>query len=100
MKKMIMWCVLLWSSQVCLALEPYVQGDKLAGADLSAQLAQIEKKLQAEGFTVIGRHTPKGLPGYASLVITDPDMLTAIRTIGGSAIVASGIRVVCKTTAL
>ena len=63
MKKMIMWCVLLWSSQVCLALEPYVQGDKLAGADLSAQLAQIEKKLQAEGFTVIGRHTPKGLPG-------------------------------------
>lgn len=93
MKKMIMWCVLLWSSQVCLALEPYVQGDKLAGADLSAQLAQIEKKLQAEGFTVIGRHTPQGLPGYASLVITDPDMLTAIRTIGGSAIVASGIRV-------
>ena len=93
MKKLILWCVLLCSAQVCLALAPYVKGDKLPGADLPAQLAQLEKKLQAEGFTVIGRHTPKGLPGHASLVVTDPAMLEAIRTIGGSAVIASGIRV-------
>ncbi len=93
MKNLILWCVLLCSSQVCLALAPYVHGDKLPGVDLPTQLTQIEKKLQAEGFTVIGRHTPRGLPGHASLVVTDRAMLAAIRTIGGSTIVASGIRV-------
>ena len=93
MKKLILWCVLLCSTQVCLALAPYLQASKLPAADLSTQLAQVEKKLQAEGFTVIGRHTPKGLPRYASLVVTDPSVLEAIRTIGGSAVIASGIRV-------
>ena len=93
MKNLILWCVLLCSSQVCLALAPYVKGDRLPGANLPAQLSQLEKKLQAEGFTVVGRHTPKGLPGHASLVVTDPAMLEAIRTIGGSAVIASGIRV-------
>lgn len=93
MKNLILWCVLLFSSQVCLALAPYVKGDKVPGADLPAQLAQVEKKLQSEGFTVIGRHMPKGLPGHASLVVTDPAILAAIRTIGGSAVIASGIRV-------
>ena len=93
MKKLVLWCVLLCSAQLCLALAPYVQGNKLPGADLPTQLAQLEKKLQAEGFTAIGRHPPKGLPGHASLVVTDPAMLEAIRTIGGSAVIASGIRV-------
>ena len=93
MKKLILWCVLLCSTQVCLALAPYLQASKFPAADLSTQLAQVEKKLQAEGFTVIGRHTPKGLPRYASLVVTDPSVLEAIRTIGGSAVIASGIRV-------
>jgi len=93
MKNLVLWCVLLCSSQVCLALAPYVKGDRLPGANLPAQLSQLEKKLQAEGFTVVGRHTPKGLPGHASLVVTDPAMLEAIRTIGGSAVIASGIRV-------
>lgn len=93
MKKLFLWCVLLCSSQACLALAPYVQGSKLPAADLSTQVAQVEKKLQAEGFTVIGKHTPKGLPGHASLVVTDPAVLEAIRTIGGSAVIASGIRV-------
>ncbi len=93
MKNLILWCVLLCSSQVCLALAPYVKGDNLPGADLPAQLTQLEKKLQAEGFTTIGRHIPKGIPGHASLVVTDPAILSAIRNIGGSAVVASGIRV-------
>ena len=93
MKNLILWCVLLCSSQACLALAPYLKADKLPGADLTTQLAQVEKKLQAEGFTTIGRHIPKGLPGHASLVVTDPAILAAIRAIGGSAVIASGIRV-------
>lgn len=93
MKHFILWCVVLCSSQACLALEPYVLGDKLPSADLSVQLDQVDKKLQAAGFTVVGRHTPSGTPGHASLVVTDPDMLAAVRTLGGSAIVAAAIRV-------
>ncbi len=93
MKKLLLWCALLCASQVCLALAPYLQGNRLPSADLPTLLTQVEKKLQAEGFTVIGRHMPKGLPGHASLVVTDPAMLEAIRTIGGSAVIASGIRV-------
>lgn len=93
MKKAVLWATLLLTTQVCLATAPYLHASKLPAADLSTQLAQVEKKLQAEGFTVIGRHTPKGLPAHASLVVTDPAMLDAIRTIGGSGIVAAGIRV-------
>jgi len=93
MKKLILSCILLCASQVSLALAPYFQGSKLPEADLPTQMALLEKKLDAEGFKVIGRHTPKGLPGRASLVVTDRAMLEAIRTIGGSAVVASGIRV-------
>lgn len=48
MKKLILWCVLLFSAQLCLALAPYVQGSKLPGADLPTQLAQLERKLQAK----------------------------------------------------
>ena len=93
MKKLFLLGALLFSTQVCLALAPYMQASKLAAADLPTQMAQVEKKLQAEGFTVIGTHTPKGIPGHASLVVTDSAMLEAIRTIGGSAVIASGIRV-------
>ena len=93
MKKALLWCTLLLSTQVCLATAPYFQASKLPAADLTTQLAQVEKKLQAEGFTVIGRHTPKGLPTHASLVVTDPAMLEAIQTMGGSGIIAAGIRV-------
>jgi len=93
MKKLILWLVLLCASHACLALAPYVHAAKLAEAELPTQLALIEKKLTAEGFTVIGLHAPKGLPGRASLVVTDRAVLESVRTIGGSAIIASGIRV-------
>ena len=93
MKKLLLSCVFLFSSQACLALAPYLQGAKLAPADLSQQLALVEKKLMAEGFAVVGRHTPPGLAGRASLVVTDPAVLEAIHTIGGAAIVGAGIRV-------
>ena len=97
MKELLLGCVLLLSAQVGLATAPYLQGSKQIAADLSTQLAQVEKKLQAEGFTVIGRHAPKGLATHASLVVTDPAMLEAIRSAGGSAIVAAGIRVGVKS---
>jgi hypothetical protein len=93
MNKLLLCALLLCSTQLALALAPYKLGSKLPAAELSAQLNQLEKKLQAEGFSVLGRHTPKGLNDYASLVLSDPALLEAIHGIGGSSIVASGIRV-------
>lgn len=93
MKQLILWCALLFWSQLSFALAPYLKGDKVAGADLSARVEQLEKKLQAEGFTLAGRHLPKGLTDRATVVVTDPAMLTAIRKAGGSTVIASAIRV-------
>jgi len=94
MKRLLLGAALLCAAQLSLALSPYTYASKLPAGDLSAQLAQVEKKLQAEGFTVLGQHTPKGVAGRASVVVSDPALLAAIRATGpSSAIVASGIRV-------
>jgi hypothetical protein len=93
-KQLLLGAALLCAAQLCLALSPYNHATKLPAADLPTQLAQVEKKLQAEGFTVIGQHTPKGVAGRASLVVSDPAMLAAIRASGpSSSIVAAAIRV-------
>jgi hypothetical protein len=93
MKQLILWSVLLFWSQLSLALAPYIKGDKVAAADLTARVDLLEKKLQAEGFILAGRHLPKGLTDHATVVVTDPAMLAAIRKAGGSAVIASAIRV-------
>ena len=93
MKQLILWCVLLFWSQLSFGLAPYLKGDKVAGADLTARIDQLEKKLQAEGFTLAGRHLPKGMADHATVVVTDAAMLTAIRKAGGSTVIASAIRV-------
>lgn len=94
MKKFLLGCVLLCAAQFGWALPPYLQAGKLPAAELSTQLSQVEKKLKSEGFTVLGKHTPKGIAGYATLVVSDPDMLEVIRASGAnSSIIAAGIRI-------
>ena len=94
MKQYLLGVALLCAAQLSLALAPYMHAGKLAAADLPAQLAQVEKKLQAEGFTLLGRHMPKGIAGQASVVVADPALLTAIRSAGPTrGIIAAGIRV-------
>lgn len=93
MKRLILCVLLVFVGQGALAVEPYVRASKLPPAEVPAQLAELERKLTAAGFTVIGRHMPKGIAQNGTLVITDPGILEAIRAIGGSAVVASGIRV-------
>lgn len=93
MKHLILWSVLLFWSQLSFALAPYIKGDKVAGTDLTARIDQLEKKLQAEGFTLAGRHLPKGMADHATVVVTDPAMLAAIRKAGGSTVIASAIRI-------
>jgi hypothetical protein len=78
------------------AIEPYLAGNPLTAADLPALMGQVEQKLRAEGFSVVGRHLPRGLGAQGSVVVTDRAMLDAIRSAGGVAIVAAGLRVGVK----
>lgn len=96
MKKLLIALATLVWAPLALAVTPYVAGDKVAAGDVKTALATVEKKLQAEGFEVIGRHTPKGLPNHASLIVTDKGMLDAIKAVGGQAVVGAGIRVGVK----
>ena len=97
MKKLFaMLCMVLWAP-FALALSPYIQANKVPGSDLKAVMAAVEDKLQAEGFSVVGRHTPGGVPGHGVVVVTDKGLLDAIRNIGGMAIIGAGIRVGVKS---
>ncbi|MCX8018816.1 MAG: hypothetical protein N2690_13115, partial [Rhodocyclaceae bacterium] len=87
MNKIITGVVLALVSLCAHALQPYFTGDKLAGGDLKAVMAAAEQKLSAAGFTVIGRHTPPGIPTHAALVVTEPGLSAALTQIGGSAVV-------------
>ena len=94
MKQYLVGFALLCAAQLSLALAPYMHAGKLPAADLPSHLTQVEKKLQAEGFTVLGRHMPKGVTGQGGVVVSDPALLTAIRATGPSrSIIAAGIRV-------
>ena len=97
MKQFVVGALLALWAQFSLALTPYLLGEKQAAADVKTQLAQVERKLQAEGFAVVGRHQPRGLPQHASLIVTDRALLEAIRGAGGVAIVGAGLRVGVKS---
>jgi hypothetical protein len=74
-------------------MSPYFEAPKVAAGDVKAAMAEVEKKLAAAGFDVVGRHQPKGLAQHGVVVATDPGLLAAVSAIGGTAIVAAPIRV-------
>ncbi|MFW5333107.1 hypothetical protein [Hydrogenophaga sp. ZJX-1] len=93
MKKLLLAGWLFMVVSTCQALSPYTSGTPLPAGELQAQMGAVEKKLQAEGFTLLGRHLPKGLQAGGVVLVTDSAMLQAIRASGGSGIVAAAIRV-------
>jgi len=96
MKKLIVGVALAAFSLLAHALQPYFSGDKLAAGDLNAVMTAVEQKLTGAGFTVIGRHTPPGIPGHGTVVVTEPGYSAALTEIGGHAIVGLPIRVGVK----
>jgi hypothetical protein len=96
MKRLIAGLALLFVALAANALQPYTTGNKVAGGDLKAAMGAAEQKLAAAGFTVIGKHFPKGLPDHASVVVTDAGLTEALKAIGGTAVVAIPIRVGVK----
>lgn len=88
-----LWLVLCLVAGHAWAIPPYWAGQSLTKADTSEQLSRVERKLQAAGFTILGRHTPKGLPDQGTVVFTDKRLLDAVRSAGEHAILAAGLRV-------
>lgn len=96
-KKLIGLVLLMLWAPVASALTPYILGDKVSGGDVSSVMAQVEKKLGAEGFTVIAKHSPKGVPQYGVIVTTEKGWLDAVHAMGGSTIACATIRVGVKS---
>lgn len=96
MKKILLGALLAFVSVFAHALQPYFYGDKVPGGDLKTAMAAAEQKLTAAGFTVVGRHTPPGIAGHGSIVVTEPGLTSALTQVGGKAIVGVPIRVGVK----
>jgi hypothetical protein len=86
----------LWAG-AAMAINPYIQGDKLAPGTASEVMAQAAKKLEAGGFTVVGEYSPEGLGNHGVVIATDPAMLDVIRKQGGATIAGAGLRVGVKS---
>jgi hypothetical protein len=93
LKRLLTALFALLLAPACWAVGPYLSGDALPAGDLPALMSQLERKLRDDGFTVVGRHLPRGLPKHGSVIVTDTALLQAIRTAGGPAILAAPIRV-------
>ena len=79
------------------AINPYIYGNKLDGAgNVQTVASAAEKRLEAQGFKVVGKYFPKNHAGYGVVVATDADMLKHIADKGEQTIVGAGIRVGVK----
>ncbi len=96
MKRWITGAACALASFAAFALQPYLSADKVAGGSLKTAMTATEQKLTAAGFTVIGRHTPTGLPDFGTIVVADGGLTAAVAQIGGSAIIGLPIRVGVK----
>jgi hypothetical protein len=78
------------------AINPYIHGDKLSGANVQAVASAAESKLEAQGFKLVGKYFIKGNPGVGTIVVTDAEMLKHIGEMGEQTIVGAGIRIGVK----
>jgi len=97
MLKFLATAVLLVSSSVSWAITPYIQAEKLKPAETAKVAEEVESKLKAAGFQVLGHYFPKQLPDYGVVVVADDGVLNDIRALGGANIVGAGIRVGVKS---
>lgn len=96
MKRLLVGIALATHAWFAIALQPYLSADKVAAGDLKAAISAVEQKLSSAGFQLLGRHTPKGLPQYGSVIVADATLVDAIKQVGGTAAVAAPIRVGVK----
>jgi len=89
------WAMLTLSSSVW-AISPYIQGDPVAAGSPQSVATAVEGKLKKGGFKVVGKYFPKGLTGFGVVIATDDEMLDAVGSVGGEAVLGSAIRIGVK----
>jgi hypothetical protein len=95
-KRWISTGALLLASASAWAISPYIEGDAVPAGSVQAAATAVEARLKSGGFKVIGKYFPQGLDGYGVVIATDPDMLDAVGSIGGPAVLGAAIRVGVK----
>lgn len=93
LRRFLFACLLGTYSLTAWAIAPYISGDRVQPGDLAMVAAEVEKKLTAAGFQVLGLYAPQSLPTHGVVVATDAGMLAKVREFGGASIVAAPIRV-------
>lgn len=78
------------------AINPYFYGDPLAAGNVHAVATSAEKRLEAEGFKVVGKYFPKHYLGHGIVIATDEAMLKEIAETGKQTIAGAAIRVGIK----
>lgn len=86
----------LLASAAAWAIHPYLYGEQLPSGSTQSVASSAEKRLEAEGFKVVGKYFPKNFPGHAILAATDEAMLKEIGETGKQTIAGAVIRVGVK----
>jgi hypothetical protein len=97
MRKTLLFMVTGLVSQMAWALTPYLYGDKVPAANVQSVATEVESKLKAAGFKVVGKYFPRHLDGYGVVIATDQTMLNEIGNAGGKTILDASIRVGIKS---
>ena len=97
MKKLLAALAALLLAPACLAVGPYLAGSSMPAGELPALMGRVEQKLRDDGFAVVGRHLPPGLPQHGSVIVTDPALNQAARKAGGTAVLATALRIGVKS---
>ena len=87
-------CLLISAS--AWAINPYLYGDPLSAGNVQVVAASAEKRLEAEGFKVVGKYFPKHYPGHGIVIATDEAILKEIAETGKQTIASAAIRVGVK----
>lgn len=95
-KRWIVSVVLFACSVPAWAISPYIKADSIAAGSVQAVASAVESRLRNEGFKVVGKYFPKGLPGSGVVVFTDETMLSEVGAAGGPAILGAALRVGVK----
>lgn len=89
--------VMLTVSSLSWAITPYILAEKHKPAETTKVAEEVEAKLKAAGFQVVGRYFPRQLPQYGVVVVTDEGILNTVRDLGGANVLGAAIRVGVKS---
>ena len=81
----------------CPAVGPHLAGSSMPAGELLALMGRVEQKLRDDGFAVVGRHLPPGLPQHGSVIVTDPALNQPHARPAARPMLATAIRIGVKS---